>query len=348
VNLFQQHAVKDFAAAAEKIPVIDYGPYFAGEAGALERLVPQVRHACGNIGFLYILNHGVPQEIIDRGFAASRRFHALPLEQKLALRLNENNIGYMPMNASVQAASEVHKATKPNQNESFFVSHDRGADHPDVVAGTTLRGRNQWPDNVPGLREDMMAYFDTLRAMCDRMLPAFAAALDMPADFFTPFFADQPHANLRFLHYPPQEDMSENTFGTAPHTDNSFMTALARTDVPGLAVRLPSGEWFPPPVIPGTFLVNLGNIMRRWSNDRFLSTPHGVINDSGADRYSIAYFHSPNVETVIECVPSCISADNPPRYPKAVYRDLVLEFYRANYFHQKGHQSDAATLAAAE
>ena len=100
MNLFQLHAVKDFAAAAAKIPVIDYGPWFAGEPGALQRLVPQVRHACENIGFLYILNHGVPQEIIDRGFAASRRFHALPLETKLALRLNENNIGYMPMMSS--------------------------------------------------------------------------------------------------------------------------------------------------------------------------------------------------------------------------------------------------------
>ena len=194
----------------------------------------------------------------------------------------------------------------------------------------------------------MTAYFRALGAMCDRMLPAFAVALDMPADFFAPYFANEGHANLRFLHYPPQQDMSENTFGTAPHTDNSFMTALARTDVPGLAIRLPSGEWFPPPVIPGTFLVNLGNIMRRWSNDRFLSTPHGVINESGTDRYSIAYFHSPNVDAVIECLPSCVSADNPPRYPKAVYRDLVLEFYRANYFHQQGHKSDAAALAAAE
>ena len=132
--------------------------------------------------------------------------------------------------------------------------------------------------------------------------------------------------------------MSENTFGTAPHTDNSFMTALARTDVPGLAIRLPGGEWFPPPVIPGTFLVNLGNIMRRWSNDRFLSTPHGVINESGTDRYSIAYFHSPNVKAVIECLPSCVCPSNPSHYPKAVYRDLVLEFYRANYFHQTGPQ----------
>ena len=135
--------------------------------------------------------HGVPEELIDRAFAASRRFHALPLEEKLKLRLNENNIGYLPINASVQGASTVHKATRPNQNESFFVSHDRGPDHPDVVAGKPLRGRNQWPpETIPGIaemRRDMMAYFHALGAMCDRMLPAFAAALDMPADFFAPF-----------------------------------------------------------------------------------------------------------------------------------------------------------------
>ena len=119
------------------------------------------------------------------------RFAAVPcpaLARKLALRLNENNIGYLPVNASVQGASTVHKATRPNQNESFFISHDRGPDHPDVVAGKPLRGRNQWPAGMPGMRADMMAYFDALGAMCDRMLPAFAVALDMPADFFAPLF----------------------------------------------------------------------------------------------------------------------------------------------------------------
>ncbi len=346
MHLFKQHAVRDHAAASAAIPVIDYGPYFAGEPGALAQLAEQIRHACENVGFLYVLNHGVPQETIDRGFAASKRFHALPLEEKLKLRLNENNIGYMPMNASVQGASTVHQATKPNQNESFFVSHDRAADHPDVLAGLSLRGQNQWPVGMPDLRADMMAYFQAVRAMCTRMLPGFAVALGLDPDHFAPFFANEEHANLRFLHYPPQTDTSDNAFGAAPHTDNSFMTALARTDVPGLAVRLASGEWFQPPVIPGTFLINLGNIMRRWSNDRFLSTPHGVINDSGADRYSIAYFHSPNPASTIECLPTCTSEADPPRYPPAVYRDLVLEFYRKNYFHQKGHQSDAAKLAA--
>jgi len=347
MNLFKEQGVRDYAAAAAQIPVIDFGPYFAGEPGALERLAAAVGDACEHVGFFYALNHGVDEGLIERAFAASRRFHALPLDEKLALRLNDWNIGYLPIDASVQGASTVHKATRPNRNESFFISHDRGPDHPDVVAGLPLRGRNQWPQSLPDIRAPMMAYFHALRGMCDRMLPAFAVALAMPADFFAPFFADEGHINLRFLHYPPQAPDEDNLFGQAPHTDNSFMTALARTDVPGLAVRLPSGEWFPPPIIPGTFLINLGNMMRRWSNDRFLSTPHGVLNDSGTDRYSIAYFHSPNPNSPIECLPSCVSAENPARYAPAVYRDLVLDFYRANYFHQKGHQSAAAEMVQA-
>ncbi|HEY1794491.1 MAG TPA: 2-oxoglutarate and iron-dependent oxygenase domain-containing protein [Stellaceae bacterium] len=347
MHLFKAEGVKDAAAAAAAIPVIDFGPYFAGEPGALETVAREVGQACEHVGFFYAAGHGVGEALIDRAFAASRRFHALPTDEKVALRLNENNIGYLPMNASVQGASTVHKATRPNRNESFFVSHDRSADHPDVKAGLPLRGRNQWPADAAGMRDDMMAYFTALGAMCDRILPVFAVALEMPEDFFAPFFADEAHANLRFLHYPPQDADEDNLFGQAPHTDNSFMTALARTEVPGLAVRLASGEWFAPPIIPGTFLINLGNIMRRWSNNRFLSTPHGVLNESGADRYSIAYFHSPNPAATIECLPSCTSADNPAKYPKAVYRDLVLEFYRANYFHQKGHASDAAKMAEA-
>jgi isopenicillin N synthase-like dioxygenase len=347
MNLFKEQGVKDYAAAASQIPVIDFGPYFAGASGAFERLADAVRDACENVGFFYALNHGVDEALIERAFAAARRFHALPLDDKLALKLNENNIGYMPINASVQGASTVHKATRPNRNESFFVSHDRGADHPEVVTGVPLRGRNQWPGSLPDIRDDMMAYFTALGAMCDRMLPAFAVALDMPENFFASFFADEGHHNLRFLHYPPQDGDEDNLFGQAPHTDNSFMTALARTDVPGLAVRLPSGEWFAPPIVPGTFLINLGNMMRRWSNDRFLSTPHGVLNESGADRYSIAYFHSPNPNSMLECLPSCVSTDNPAQYAPAVYRDLVLEFYRANYFHQKGHKSSAAEMVQA-
>jgi isopenicillin N synthase-like dioxygenase len=335
MNIFKAQAVKDPEEVARAIPVIDVGPAFRGEPGGLERVAAEVGRASERVGFFYVAGHGVDPAVVAAAFDASREFHALPLEDKLALKLNDNNIGYLPVNESMQRASTVHKATRPNFNESFFISHERAADHPDVVAGTPLRGRNQWPAGHADMRRAMLAYFKALEGVGERILPVLARALDMPTRHFDPFFAGEAHINLRFLHYPPQDVDDDEQFGQGPHTDNSFMTFLAREDVPGLAVRLPSGEWLAPPVIDGTFLVNLGNIMKRWSNDRFLSTPHGVLNDSGRDRYSIAFFYSPNVDAVIECLPSCVSADNPARYPRAVYGDLVRAFYSANYFHQQ-------------
>ncbi len=337
MNIFKAMAARNVEEVTRSIPVIDVAPAFRGGPGGLEAVAAQVRRASEDVGFFYLAGHGVARTVIDDAFAAAREFHAMPLEDKLALKINENNIGYLPVNTSMQRASTVHKATRPNFNESFFISHDRPADHPDVIAGIPLRGRNQWPAGHASMRAAMVRYFKMLEALGERMLPVLARSLDMPAGFFAPFFADEAHINLRFLHYPPQDTDDDEQFGQGPHTDNSFFTMLAREDVPGLAVRLPSGEWVAPPVIEGTYLVNLGNVMKRWSNDRFRSTPHGVLNDSGVDRYSIAFFYSPTPSATIECLPSCTSTDNPPRYEPAVYRDLVLDFYNANYFHRQGY-----------
>ncbi|HEV8585186.1 MAG TPA: 2-oxoglutarate and iron-dependent oxygenase domain-containing protein [Methylomirabilota bacterium] len=342
MNIFKTMAVKDVAEVTRTIPVIDFGPAFRGEPGGLDAVAARVRQACESIGFFYLAGHGVSPRIVQEAFEASRKFHALPMEDKLALKLNENNIGYLPVNQSMQRASTVHKATRPNFNESFFISHERGADHPAVVAGEPLRGRNQWPAGHDGMRAMMVAYFKTLEAVGEKMLPVLARALELPPDWFAPFFTGEAHLNLRFLHYPPQESDDPEQFGQGPHTDNSFITMLAREEVPGLAVRLPNGEWLAPPVIKGTFLVNLGNVMKRWSNDRFLSTPHGVLNDSGTDRYSIAFFYSPNPDARIEVVTTCTGPGNPPRYDPAVYRDLVLQFYNANYFHRQDYQGPTA------
>ena len=199
-----------------------------------------------------------------------------------------------------------------------------------------LRGTNQWPANLPGFRAGVMAYFEALNDLGQKLLPAFAVALGMPATHFDALFADENHATLRMLHYPPTR-LEGNDFGAGPHTDNSFMTILARADVPGLAIRLPSGEWVPPPLIDGTFLVNIGNMLRRMSNDRFLSTPHGVIVEGAADRYSLAYFHSPNPYRTIAVLPSAIDPEHPAKYAPALYADLIREFYGANYAHQKDH-----------
>ncbi|MBT3536214.1 MAG: isopenicillin N synthase family oxygenase [Rhodospirillaceae bacterium] len=336
MHLFREEAAQDMDAALAQLPIIDLGPHLNGEPGALEALAADIKDACERIGFFLIKNHGVPDGLIADTFAQSKRFHALPLETKTALSLDENNIGYMPMNASMQAHSTVHKATTPNQNESFFVTHDRGPDHPDVIKKKPLRGQNNWPGDLPDFREGVMKYFAAVNALGQSLVQPFSVALGMPADYLDDHFSDENNATLRMLHYPPTE-MTGNDFGTAPHTDNSFMTILGRMDVPGLAIRLPSGEWLPPPLIPGTYLVNIGNMLRRMSNDRFLSTPHGVIVDGKVDRYSLAYFHSPNPYRMIEVVPSCLDGDNPPKYEPRLYADLMHEFYAANYFHQKDH-----------
>src|SRR5437867_7809073 len=196
MNLFQQNGVRDYAAAAAQIPVIDLAPVFAGAPGALRRTAAEVADACEKVGFFYAAGHGVREALIDRAFAAARRFHALPLAEKLKLRVNDNNIGYLPVAASVQGASTVHKATRPNQNESFFISHDRGPDHPDVVAGTPLRGRNQWPDGHAAMRATMVTYMKTLDGVGARVLPVLARALTLPADWFAPFFAGEAHITL--------------------------------------------------------------------------------------------------------------------------------------------------------
>ena len=341
MHLFQQHVPADLDAAVGQIPILDFAPYFGGDPDALASLAQAVRDACERVGFFYLKGHGVSEALIERTFTEARRFHALPPEAKFKLSLDQNNVGYLPMNASTQRHTTVHQATRPNENESFFVIVDRPADHPDVLAGKPLRGRNQWPQpphELPGFRENVMAYFTALNALGQRMLPVFAVAMGMPAQHFAPIFSDDNHATLRMLHYPPTSG-ADNAFGQAPHTDNSFLTILARTEIPGLRVQLPSGEWVSPPLIPGTFLVNLGNIMRRMSNDRFRSTPHGVAVDGKTDRYSLAYFHSPNPYRTIEALPSCITAGRPAKYTPALYADLVLEFFRANYAHQKGHET---------
>ncbi|MBT5107211.1 MAG: isopenicillin N synthase family oxygenase [Rhodospirillaceae bacterium] len=336
MHLFQQHPPQDLDAALATLPIIDLGPYRSGEDGALNRLADEIKNACETIGFFYVINHGIPEELIANAFAQSRRFHALPLEEKKKIPLDEHNVGYLATNASIQGHSTVHKATKPNQNESFFITHDRGPDHPDVIAKTPLRGGNYWPENLPGFREGVMAYFRALNDLGQQLVPAFAVALGLEPDGLAADFANENNAKLRMLHYPPTQ-VEDNDFGAGPHTDNSFLTILARDEVPGLAIRLPSGEWLAPPLIPGAFLINIGNMVRRMSNDQFLSTPHGVIVDGETDRYSMAYFHSPNVTRAIGVAPSCIDADHPAKYEPALYADLIREFYSVNYSHQEGY-----------
>jgi isopenicillin N synthase-like dioxygenase len=311
------------------LPILDLDPYLHHAPGALEQLAGELQDALEHIGFFFIVNHGIPQTLINRVFAQAARFHALPLEEKTPLALSASNTGYLYLGQSRSRASSIDGHKKPNLNAAFFMKRNRPADHPDVLAGKPMRGLNQWPANLPGFRETLLEYFDAMEALGKRLVPLYAVALGLPADYFAPSF-QEPQVTLRLSHYPILLH-EEHQYGLAPHTDSGFMTFLPQNDVPGLAIRPEGYDWMEPPVLPGSFLVNSGDILRRWTNDRFLSTSHRVLNSSGRDRYAIPYFFDPNTDTVIECLPTCQEVDNPPHYPPVIYEDYLLWFTSSNY-----------------
>ena len=151
--------------ATETIPVIDLGPFLAGEPGALDRTAKELRFALTEIGFYFIVNHGVPREKIQATFAEVKRFHELPVDKKLDLKIDLHSTGYMPMRGNTLRTSTVQAGTKPNLNEAFFVKREMAADHPDVLANRRFRGRNRWPDGPPGFRETVVDYCNTMEAL---------------------------------------------------------------------------------------------------------------------------------------------------------------------------------------
>src|SRR5580704_16753495 len=144
------------------IPVIDLGPCFAGEPGALDRAAAELRHALTEIGFYFIVNHGVSRTLIREAFRQAARFHGQPSDEKMKIRIDRHNVGYLPMKGDTLRTSVVQTVTKPNLNEALFVARDLPAGHPDVVADRRFRSANQWPSSVPGFRESVMTYCDAL------------------------------------------------------------------------------------------------------------------------------------------------------------------------------------------
>ena len=223
---------------ANAIPVIDLGPYLAGEPGALDHAAAELRHALTEIGFYSIVNHGVPSALVHEVYRQVARFHARPLEEKLKIKLDKHNVGYLPMMGDTLRTSVVAHVTKPNMSEAFFMARDLAPDHPDVVSGRRFRSANQWPEGLPGFREPLVEYCDALERLVQRLVRVYARALDLPATYFDGPFTDFQY-KLRATHYPSQTKAPDDEFGIAPHTDTSFLTLLAPNDVPGLAFQHP-------------------------------------------------------------------------------------------------------------
>ena len=315
--------------SALTIPVIDFGPCFAGAPGAVESAAAALRQALEHVGFFIMTGHGIPQRLIDQTFAEARRFHDQPLATKMALRMNEHNNGYMAMGRYAVWTSDVNRNDKPDLNEAFFCKRERGPDDPLLRSGRRFVGPNRWPEDLPEFRERVLAYTDAMGALSRRVLPVCAVALDLPADHFDAAFTES-QFSFRLSHYPPAA-AEANQFGIAPHTDANFLTFLAQTDVPGLQVRMPTGAWVDVPYVPGSFAVNSGDMMRRWTNGRVASTPHRALPPVGRHRYAIPFFLGPHIDTVIECLPSCQGPGNPPRFAPITYEAYLTWWYDANY-----------------
>src|SRR5436190_21924531 len=315
-----------------RIPVLDIGPYLAGDAAAAGPLARAIARTCEDTGFAVIANHGVPARLAENTFALAAKFFARPEADKLALKIGKYNIGYLPFGGQVVRHSPVNRNTKPNFSESFYITRDRAPDHLDIVNDKPLVGPNRWPPDMPDFKAAMTAYYTAMEAMTTRLVPIVAMALDLPPDYFAAAFAE-PNCTIRLIHYPPHPSPEDNEFGFAPHTDNNFLTFLAQSALPGLEVRTAEGEWLRPPAVPGTFVVNTGAMLARYSNDRFRATPHRVINRNDASRYAIPFFLGPNHDSVVAPVPTCVGPDNPPRYEPTTYgafTQLLLSLYFAH------------------
>jgi isopenicillin N synthase-like dioxygenase len=280
--------------AADAIPVIDVAPLFRPGGDGLARVAAEMLAASETVGFFYVRNHDVPRTLIDATVAEAFAFFRRRQEEKLAVRVNEHHRGFIPM-----GEAKMYQNARPDLKESFVWGLERVAP-------------NRWPAFQPGLQGAFASYFDACHAVAWRLMRAFAIALGIAEDSFVRSVAN-PISRGSAVYYPAQApELGADQFGVAPHTDYGCLTLVYQANVGGLEVRSRGRQWVLAHRIADTFVVNVGDLLARWTNDRFRSTPHRVVNRSGEERLSLAVFVDPDDGTRIE--PVCRPGEA-PRYP---------------------------------
>ncbi|GLT11206.1 isopenicillin N synthase family dioxygenase [Sulfitobacter porphyrae] len=316
----------------DNIPIVSLaGLADDANSGERSKTVAALKEALEVSGFAYLSDHGVSEDLVERMRQQNVAFHDQPMEEKLKLKINAFHRGYMPMSTSTIVTSSVAKVTKPNRSESLMFMHEVPEDAP--YAGEPLQGPNQFPENLPEVRSTALEYMTQMTALGARLAGGIAEALGLPRDWFKEHF-DNPTLFLRLLHYPEQPD-EEELFGSAPHTDYGFVTLLKQDDVGGLEVRNKRNEWIPAPPIKGTFVMNVGDILAKWSNGRLVSTPHRVRNLSRRDRYSQPFFYDPSMSALVACPEEMLDKGETAKMEPVLYGDYLLERLNKNYDYRK-------------
>jgi isopenicillin N synthase-like dioxygenase len=317
--------------AVDAVPVIDIEPLRSGDLAGRQAVARSIGAACKDIGFFAVVNHGVPADLVARTFDVCRRFFALPVEDKAHIAIEQSpcHRGWFAVGGeNLDPAKQQYAG---DFKEGIKIGQDLPVNHRYVVDGIALHGPNQWPaepvDFTPTLRE----YCAALTTLGRRIVRAFALVLEVPEDHFDRFFT-VPMATAGPLHYPPHHGtIDERQLGAGAHTDYGAVTLLAQDDTGGLQVRNVDGVWLNVPPLPDAFVVNVGDMMARWTNDLFASTLHRVINTSGTDRYSIPFFFDPDHDAEVTAIPSCVSPERPARYAPTTGLGHLLERIDATF-----------------
>lgn len=320
---------------ADSIPLIDISSLTGDDPAARQSADAALHDALRGIGFAYITGHGIAEAEIERVREISKTFFALPDAVKRSYALNEAHRGYMIPKSSIIVTSSVAKVTKPNQSESFLALHELAPDDPELLAGMPLAGPNQWPAEVAALKPICLEYMAAMRALSIRLVRSIARGFGLPETWFDAEF-ERPTEFLRLLHYWPQEP-EEDLYGSAPHTDYGFLTLVAQDSVGGLEVRGRDGAWIEATPIPGTFVLNVADILARWTGGVFVSTPHRVRNLSGAERYSQPYFFDPSMHTMVAPIPGVEDAAD---FEAVRYGDYLMERLDKNYAYRRNTRTN--------
>ncbi|MDA9109626.1 hypothetical protein N9X63_01830 [Woeseiaceae bacterium] len=317
-----------------EIPVIDVKNLFSEKSSDIEKIANEFIDAYSTIGFSYITNHGIDDAIISDVFNASREFHALPINEKNKIALNELHRGYIAINTSTDVNSDLAEVKKPNQSESFMMMREAGPDDPDVKNGSYLTGPNRWPIKPSRFKERVTKYADKMTKLCDRLTLIIMNSLGVKELDYQNLF-ERPTIWLRLLYYPPQILPDNDLYGSAPHRDFGALTVLAQDQVGGLQVQSPDGDWLDVPELPNSFVVNVGNMLHRLTNGLLISTPHRVINKSSNERYSCPFFYDPNINAVIKPQGNRVSANNPENFEPIIYGDYLKHELTSTYNQHK-------------
>ena len=331
------------SGSESEVPVVDFLPALDGSVEGLKVVAGAVSRACTHNGFFYLQNHTIAPSLMSRVFEQSKAFFALPVERKLAISMYDsvNFRGYIPFNAELRAENrrgqggkgfQLHLSDEkldkapPDAAESFQIHAELPADDEDVLANKPLHGPNLWPDGCPMMKTTLIEYYTAATQLARRVLEVFAVCLDLETGFFEPYYR-KPLMQLRLMHYPDHEPDGAVPFGVRPHSDAGAFSMLLQDEVGGLEVRSKSGEWRLVPPIENTLVVNIGDTMKLWTNNRFESTPHRVVNTYGASRYSVPFFANPDYDALIEPMATCVDEQHPPVFDDLHCGESLLHTY---------------------